>query len=105
MNSFTKTTSGAYGDVPPNANRAATNCSAANAMSAVRSTIATTLLLGETSCEYVGWSIGVSCKTERHDNKDSAEGLDEMTAKVSASSASASNFRRREGSARRLFSS
>ena len=49
MYSFTRTISGAYGDVPPNAKRAVTRCSAADARSAVRSTIAMTLRFGETS--------------------------------------------------------
>jgi hypothetical protein len=51
---LTRTRSGAYGDVPPNAKRAATSCSAAEARSAVRSTIAMTLFRDDTSCEYVG---------------------------------------------------
>lgn len=54
MNSLTRTMSGAYGEVPLNAKRAVTSCSAANARSAVRSTIATTLPCEDTSCEYAG---------------------------------------------------
>lgn len=105
MNSLTRTTSGAYGDAPPNAKRAVTSCSAADARSAVRSTIAMILFRGETSCEYVGGLICFSWKTCTQDDSESEEGSEEMTAKVSDSRASVSSFRSKEGSARRLFSS
>lgn len=105
MNSLTRTRSGAYGDVPPKAKRAVTSCSAADARSAVRSTIAMTLFRGDTSCEYVGELTCFSWKTWRQADSESEGGSDEMTAKVSDSRASVSSFRSRDGSARRLFSS
>ena len=105
MNSFTSTTSGAYGEEPPNANRAVTSCSAADAKSAVRSTMAMTLLLDETSCEYVGFLTCDSWRTWRLVERSSDEGLDEMIANVSDSIASDSSLRSSDGRARRLFSS
>ena len=48
--SLTKMRSGAYGELPPNANRAVTRCSAAAIRSAVRSTTAMALVCGEASC-------------------------------------------------------
>ena len=103
-NSLTKTRSGPYGELPPNAKRAVTRCSAAVARSAVRSTIAMVLLWGETSCLYVGWWTCVSWSTCRHVASASCDGVEETTAKVSGSRTS-SVLRRSGVRARRLFSS